>query len=144
MKNHRIALAENGGVIGAAFWAPLTYRHPDQRPDHEEVHQLLDVLGLGVEGGGGGHDDRSGLREGAVELVDIDRKKLPAGRVEVEPARCCRLAGGLIAHYTESFDRGVALVQLVTDETVEGGNLPVYLRDVADVRTILSQLSAGQ
>ena len=25
---------------------------------------------------------------------------------------CCRLAGGLIAHYTESFDRGVALVQL--------------------------------
>jgi ketosteroid isomerase-like protein len=25
---------------------------------------------------------------------------------------CCRLDGGLIAHYTETFDRGVALVQL--------------------------------
>ena len=25
---------------------------------------------------------------------------------------CCRLEGGLIAHYTETFDRGVALVQL--------------------------------
>lgn len=33
-------------------------------------------------------------------------------RVRYPGMCCCTLAGGLIAHYTEAFDRGVALVQL--------------------------------
>jgi membrane dipeptidase len=38
------ALAENRGVIGAVFWAPLTYRHPDLRPDSEDLLNHIDHL----------------------------------------------------------------------------------------------------
>jgi membrane dipeptidase len=56
------ALSENGGVIGAAFWAPLTFRHPDRRPDitdllnhidHLVQHAGLDHVGIGSDLGEG-------------------------------------------------------------------------------------------
>jgi membrane dipeptidase len=56
------ALARNGGVIGAAFWAPLTYRHPDQRPDSQDLlnhidhlvqHAGIDHVGIGSDIGEG-------------------------------------------------------------------------------------------
>ncbi len=38
------ALAERGGVIGAAFWAPLAYSDPRQRPGTREFFAHVDYL----------------------------------------------------------------------------------------------------
>lgn len=38
------ALAERGGVIGAAFWAPMAYSDPDRRPTKDEFFKHIDYL----------------------------------------------------------------------------------------------------
>lgn len=55
-------LAERGGVIGAAFWAPMTYRDPNRRPvmndffdhiDHLVGQAGIDHVGIGSDLGEG-------------------------------------------------------------------------------------------
>lgn len=38
------ALAENGGVIGVAFWAPMTYKNPNNRPVLDDLLDHIDYL----------------------------------------------------------------------------------------------------
>ncbi|MCB0225867.1 MAG: dipeptidase [Anaerolineae bacterium] len=38
------ALAERGGVIGAAFWAPMAYSDPNKRPTMDEFFAHIDYL----------------------------------------------------------------------------------------------------
>jgi membrane dipeptidase len=38
------ALAANGGVMGAAFWAPMAYRTPDRRPTMDDFFAHVDHL----------------------------------------------------------------------------------------------------
>jgi len=65
------ALAERGGVIGVAFWAPLAYSDPQRRPGMKEFFAHVDYLvdHAGIDHVGIGSDIGEGESRGHYEAM---------------------------------------------------------------------------
>ncbi len=72
------ALAENGGVIGAVFWGPITYSDPNRRPGLDDFLNHIDYLveQAGIDHVGIGSDLGEGEARDYYEAMFMGKQSL--------------------------------------------------------------------